>query len=162
MALLRACDAAALARAVLRSCEIKAQVVAADERESGLRATLNFGHTFGHAIEAGAGYGQWLHGEAVAAGMVMAADLSVRLGMLDAAALIRLERAIASAGLPTVGPAWSPDRYIELMRVDKKASQGVPRFVLLDGLGRALMRTVPEAALRETLSTRARASTTGH
>ncbi len=162
MALLRSFNAAALARAVLRSCEIKAQVVAADERESGLRATLNFGHTFGHAIEAGAGYGQWLHGEAVAAGMVMAADLSMRLGMLDAAELARLERAIAAAGLPTAGPAWSPDRYIELMRVDKKASQGVPRFVLLDGLGRALMRTVPEAALRETLSARVRASTTGH
>jgi 3-dehydroquinate synthase len=86
----------------------------------------------------------------------------MRLGMLDAAELARLERAIAAAGLPTAGPAWPPDRYIELMRVDKKASQGVPRFVLLDGLGRALMRTVPEAALRETLSARVRALTTGH
>lgn len=154
MALLLARDGQALARAVLRSCEIKAQVVAADERESGLRATLNFGHTFGHAIEAGAGYGQWLHGEAVGAGMVMAADLSSRLGMLDAASLARLERMISAAGLPTMGPAWTPDRYIELMRVDKKASQGVPRFVLLDGLGRALVRAVPEPALRETLQTR--------
>lgn len=152
MPMLTACDGPALARAVLRSCEIKAQVVAADERESGLRATLNFGHTFGHAIEAGAGYGQWLHGEAVGAGMVMAADLSVRLGMLESGARDRLVRTIAAAGLPTAGPAWTADRYIELMRVDKKASQGVPRFVLLDGLGRALMRSAPEALVRETLA----------
>jgi 3-dehydroquinate synthase len=158
MTLLRAYDGEALARAVLRSCEIKASVVAADERESGLRATLNFGHTFGHAIEAGAGYGHWLHGEAVAAGMVMGADLSVRLGLLDPASLARLERTVTAAGLPTTGPAWSPDRYIELMRVDKKASQGVPRFVLLDGLGRALVRAVPEAARRETLQARASAA----
>jgi 3-dehydroquinate synthase len=148
---LRACDSLALAAAVLRSCEIKAAVVAADEREAGVRATLNFGHTFGHAIEAGLGYGRWLHGEAVGAGMVMAADLSRRLGMLDAGAAGRLRDTIGAAGLPVRGPAWAPERYVELMGVDKKAQQGTPRFVLLEGLGKATLQRVPEAPLRETL-----------
>ena len=151
MGALRAGEPQALARAVLRSCEIKAQVVGADERESGLRAILNFGHTFGHAIEAGAGYGQWLHGEAVGAGMVMAADLSHRLGMIDAAVTRRLRSAIASAGLPVTGPAWPPERYLELMSVDKKAQQGVPKFVLLESLGRAVVQRAPAEAVRETL-----------
>ncbi|MCL4184742.1 MAG: 3-dehydroquinate synthase [Burkholderiaceae bacterium] len=151
LAALRACDPQALAAAVLRSCEIKAAVVAADEREAGLRATLNFGHTFGHAIEAGLGYGQWLHGEAVGAGMVMAADLSRRLGMLDAAAASRLRETIDAAGLPVRGPAWAPERYVELMGVDKKAQQGTPRFVLLERLGKATLQRVPDAPLRATL-----------
>jgi 3-dehydroquinate synthase len=151
LAALRACDPQALAAAVLRSCEIKAAVVAADEREAGLRATLNFGHTFGHAIEAGAGYGQWLHGEAVGAGMVMAADLSRRLGMLDAAAADRLRETVCAAGLPVRGPAWAPERYVELMGVDKKAQQGTPRFVLLERLGKATLQRVPDAPLRATL-----------
>ena len=141
----------ALADAIVRSCEIKAEVVAADEREGGVRATLNFGHTFGHAIEAGLGFGNWLHGEAVGAGMVMAADLSRRLGELDAASFARLRAAIAAARLPVAGPAWEPGKYIELMAVDKKAERGIPKFVLLAGLGNALVRTVPEAELRATL-----------
>lgn len=148
---LRERDSEALARAVVRSCEIKAQVVGADERESGLRAILNFGHTFGHAIEAGAGYGQWLHGEAVGAGMVMASDLSQRLGLIDPAVADRVRQAVARAGLPTEGPAWSPQRYVELMSVDKKARQGVPKFVLLASLGRALVREAPSEALIATL-----------
>ncbi|HUN98369.1 MAG TPA: 3-dehydroquinate synthase, partial [Bradyrhizobium sp.] len=102
---LNACEPQALAEAVKRSCEIKASVVAADEREGGLRAILNFGHTFGHAIEAGLGYGEWLHGEAVGCGMAMAADLSVRLGYLDDAARQRLVAVIAAARLPTRAPA---------------------------------------------------------
>jgi 3-dehydroquinate synthase len=151
MARLRAGDPAALAAAVLRSCEIKAQVVGADERESGLRAILNFGHTFGHAIEAGAGYGQWLHGEAVGAGMVMAADLSHRLGLVDAAVPARLRESVAAAGLPTQGPNWPAERYVELMSVDKKASQGIPKFVLLEALGRAVVRTAPADLVHQTL-----------
>ena len=149
---LMACDAAALVAAIVRSCEIKAEVVAADEREGGVRATLNFGHTFGHAIEAGLGFGTWLHGEAVGAGMVMAADLSRRLGMLDAGSFERLRAAIAAAHLPVAGPAWDPGRYLELMAIDKKAEQGIPQFVLLAGLGQALVRSAPEPELRATLA----------
>ncbi len=150
-ALLR-CEPAPMAAAIARSCEIKAAVVGADEREAGLRASLNFGHTFGHAIEAGLGYGRWLHGEAVGAGMVMAAELSQRLGLLDGADCARLRAAIEAARLPTSAPHWSAERWLELMSVDKKAEQGIPKFVLLDGLGRTVVRRVPEAALRETLA----------
>ncbi len=152
LAALRACDGAALADAILRSCEIKAAVVAADEREAGLRATLNFGHTFGHAIEAGLGYGHWLHGEAVGAGMVMAADLSCRVGLLDAPSFERLRGTIAAAGLPVRGPAWPFERYLELMSVDKKARQGTPEFVLLERFGATRVQSVAEAQLRATLA----------
>ncbi|MEN9316807.1 MAG: hypothetical protein RIS35_3200 [Pseudomonadota bacterium] len=145
-------DTGALARAVARSCEIKADVVGQDERESGLRAILNFGHTFGHAIEAGMGYGEWLHGEAVGAGMVMAAELSHRLGLIDAAARDRLRATIQAARLPVRGPAWAPERYVELMSVDKKAEQGTPKFVLLEALGRACVRRAPDEAVRASLS----------
>jgi 3-dehydroquinate synthase len=137
-------DDDAIAYAVRRSCELKAAVVASDERESGLRAILNFGHTFGHAIEAGMGYGAWLHGEAVSAGMVMAADLSERLGLLHRADANRIGQLIAAAGLPSEGPKISPARYLELMRVDKKSEGGHIRFVLLDGLGRACVRAAPD------------------
>ncbi len=133
-------DAAALAHVVLRSCELKAQVVAADEREAGRRAILNFGHTFGHAIEAGVGYGEWLHGEAVAAGMVMAAELSVRAGSLRSEDARRVKALIARAGLPVRGPKLAAERYLELMQVDKKATGGRLRFILLDGLGSATLR----------------------
>ncbi len=153
---LRAGDPAALAHAVKRSCEIKADVVGQDEREGGLRAILNFGHTFGHAIEAGMGYGAWLHGEGVGCGMVMAARLSERLGLLDAAAVARLTRLIERAGLPVVGPvldaADNAGRYLELMRVDKKAEAGEIKFVLIDGLGRAVVRGAPDALVREVIA----------
>jgi 3-dehydroquinate synthase len=132
-------DRAALEHAVLRSCELKAQVVAADERESGLRAILNFGHTFGHAIEAGAGYGEWLHGEAVAAGMVMASELSVRAGTLRREDAERVKALIGRAGLPLRAPKLPLERYLELMQVDKKAAGGRMRFILLEGLGRAAL-----------------------
>jgi shikimate kinase / 3-dehydroquinate synthase len=134
-------DRAALEHAVRCSCELKAAVVAADERESGLRAILNFGHTFGHAIEAGAGYGEWLHGEAVAAGMVMAAELSERAGTLRREDAERVKALIGRAGLPLRGPKLPLERYLELMQVDKKAAGGKMRFVLLEGLGRAVLRT---------------------
>jgi 3-dehydroquinate synthase len=148
-------DTAALAHAVHRSCEIKAAVVGQDERESGLRAILNFGHTFGHAIEAGLGYGHWLHGEAVGCGMVMAADLSARLGLVDAAYAQRIARLIGRAGLPQRGPALGAERYLELMRVDKKAQGGEIRFVLLDGPGRAVLRAAPDTLVREVLASHA-------
>jgi 3-dehydroquinate synthase len=152
---LMACDRTALAHAVKRSCEIKAWVVGQDERESGLRAILNFGHTFGHAIEAGLGYGQWLHGEAVGCGMVMAAHLSHRLGLVDASFVIRLTALIKKAALPVVGPVLSESdnagRYLELMRVDKKAEAGEIRFVVIDGPGRAIMRSAPDAVVREVI-----------
>jgi 3-dehydroquinate synthase len=148
-------DADALAHAVRRSCEIKAWVVGQDERESGLRAILNFGHTFGHAIESGLGYGQWLHGEAVACGMVMAADLSARLGLVSADFALRLTRLIERAGLPVRGPALGPERYLELMRVDKKAQGGEIRFVLIDAPGRAVVRAAPDALVREVLAANA-------
>ncbi|MCL4744863.1 MAG: 3-dehydroquinate synthase [Burkholderiaceae bacterium] len=149
---IRAGDSTALAAAVAGSCEIKARVVAHDEREAGLRAILNFGHTFGHAIESGLGYGEWLHGEAVGAGMVMGADLSRRLGMIGGGEFERLVAAIAAAGLPRAGPAWSADRYLELMSVDKKAERGTPKFVLLEAIGLACVRRVPEDAVRATLA----------
>jgi 3-dehydroquinate synthase len=147
-------DAAALTYAVERSCRNKAEIVAADERESGERALLNLGHTFGHAIEVATGYGTWLHGEAVAAGMCMAADLSLRLGWIDRPTFLQLENLLATAGLPTRGPASvSVDTMLDLMAVDKKADAGRIRLILLKGLGQALVTAeYPAAALRETLA----------
>jgi 3-dehydroquinate synthase len=152
---LMARDVNALAHAVQRSCEIKAHVVGQDEREAGLRAILNFGHTFGHAIEAGMGYGAWLHGEAVGCGMVMAATLSQRLGLVDAAFVQRLTALISRAKLPIRGPVLDAQdnagRYLEFMRVDKKAEAGDIKFVLIDGPGQAVMRGAPEALVREVI-----------
>src|SRR5579864_997933 len=130
-------DAAALTHAIHRSCAIKAGIVAADEREAGERALLNFGHTFGHAIEAAQGYGEWLHGEAVAAGMVCAAKLSERVCGFDPVEAQRLVKLIAAAGLPTMPPTINADRWVELMRRDKKVERGAMRFVVLDRLGHA-------------------------
>ncbi len=149
---LRARDPSALAYAVQRSCEIKAWVVGQDERESGLRAILNFGHTFGHAIETGLGYGEWLHGEAVACGMVMASDLSVRLGLMPEAFLHRMSALIERAGLPVKAPASiGVARFMDLMRVDKKAEDGEIRFVLIERLGQAVMRTAPDALVADVI-----------
>ena len=148
---LMAKDETCLTHAIVRSCEIKAEVVAGDERESGQRAILNFGHTFGHAIEAGMGYGAWLHGEAVGAGMVLAADLSQRLGMLSAEDVARIRAVVQAAGLPIEPPKLGVDRMIEMMKLDKKAEAGQIKFILLDGIGRAVIQAVPEEVLRETL-----------
>ncbi len=148
-------EPAALAHAIRRSCEIKAEVVGQDERETGLRAILNFGHTFGHAIESGLGYGQWLHGEGVGCGMVMAARLSQRLGGVDAAFVERLRTLVQRAGLPVIGPKLAPDdsagRYLELMRVDKKAEAGELRFVVIDTPGSAAVRAAPDTLVREVI-----------
>ncbi len=132
-------DPETLAEAVERSCRNKAEVVAADETEQGERATLNLGHTFGHAIETGLGYGQWLHGEAVAAGTIMAAELSRRLGWLTEDEVARVRLIHEKAGLPVRGPALGADRYLELMSHDKKVSDGTLRLVLLKGVGRAVI-----------------------
>ena len=151
-------DPAALAHAVKRCCEIKAWVVSQDEREAGLRAILNFGHTFGHAIEAGLGYGAWLHGEAVGCGMVMAAQLSQSLGLVDAAFVTRLTVLIKKAGLPTVAPALAltaqanADRYLELMRVDKKAEAGEIKFILINQPGQCVVQSAPDAMVREVIA----------
>ena len=146
---------AVLAHAVQRSVEIKAWVVSHDEKESGLRAILNFGHTFGHAMEAGMGYGNWLHGEGVAAGMVMAAELSQRLGMVDRNFVARLRNLIERAGLPVRGAVIDAQdnagRYLELMRVDKKSEAGEIRFVLIDGAGKAVVKSAPDALVREVI-----------
>ena len=145
-------EPAALAHAVKRSCEIKAAVVGQDEREAGLRAILNFGHTFGHAIESGLGYGEWLHGEAVGCGMVLAAHLSERLGGIDAAFVERLTALVRRAGLPVVAPALGAERYLALMRVDKKSEAGEIRFVVIDKPGSAVVRGAPDAMVREVLA----------
>ena len=151
MGALRAGDSIALSIAVRRSCEIKAAVVAADERESGRRAILNFGHTFGHAIEAGLGYGRWLHGEAVGCGMLMAARLSQRMGLIEPEFVARLVELVSSAGLPVTAPDLGVDRYFELMRVDKKAASGEIRFVIIKGPGDAVLGTAPLEIVAEVL-----------
>ncbi len=155
LAALLARDPPALAHAIKRSCEIKAWVVGQDEREQGLRAILNFGHTFGHAIESGLGYGEWLHGEAVGCGMVMAAHLSQRLDLVDKAFVERLVKLIARAGLPVKGPKLSgidnAGRYLDLMQVDKKSEAGEIRFVLIEGPGKAKVGTAPDALVREVI-----------
>jgi 3-dehydroquinate synthase len=146
-------EAEALAYAIERSCLNKAEVVATDERESGPRALLNFGHTFGHAIEAGAGYGTWLHGEAVGAGMLLATRLSQRLGLVAAEEVKRVGALLRHAGLPLDPPEFGLERYLELMGHDKKVADGRIRFVLLKRIGEAFVTDqVPRAALAETLS----------
>jgi 3-dehydroquinate synthase len=146
-------DPSTLTHAIGESCRIKAEVVAADERETGARALLNFGHTFGHAIEAAAGYGAWLHGEAVAAGMVLAADLSCRVTGLAADDAVRIARVLARARLPQKPPAIPPGRWLELMARDKKTAGGALRFVLLESLGCAVVRSgVDEATLRAVIA----------
>ncbi len=138
----------ALAYAVYRSCENKAEVVAADERESGERALLNLGHTFGHAIETGLGYGEWLHGEAIAAGTLIAAELSKRLGWIDGASVARIESLFLRAGLPVYGAPLGATRYLELMRHDKKVQDGKLRLVLLADIGKGV---IFDAAEEETI-----------
>lgn len=144
----------AMIRAISGSCRIKSNIVAQDEKESGVRALLNFGHTFGHAIEAAVGYGEWLHGEAVGTGMVMAADLSMRLGRCSAEDAMRLKQLVSAAGLPLVPPQVPAEDFVALMARDKKATDSGLRFVLLDGgLGKTeLVSGVSEAVVAETLA----------
>lgn len=153
MAGLLARDRDCLTSVVHRCCEIKAEMVSADETEGGIRALLNLGHTFGHAIEAGLGFGTWLHGEAVAAGLCLAADLSARLGRISGNDVRRIERLVASARLPIRAPsALSAERMVELMSLDKKVKGGKLRLVLLDAIGKAALEgDFDGAALKETL-----------
>jgi len=140
MPALRAREPDVLAEAIERSCVDKANLVAADEREHGVRALLNLGHTFGHAIETGMGYGNWLHGEAIACGMVMAADLSQRSGWLSAQDVERIKTLLVAAGLPITAPkGMTVEQFMTLMAVDKKVQNGVIRLVLLQGIGKAVI-----------------------
>jgi 3-dehydroquinate synthase len=145
-------DTAALQFAVARCCQNKAKVVGVDERERGERALLNLGHTFGHAIENGMGYGVWLHGEAVAAGTIMATDLSQRMGWLSAADVARVRKLFERSGLPVVAPKLGADKYMQLMGLDKKVEGGKIRFVLLKSLGHGVITdAVPQVLLEQTL-----------
>ena len=151
---LRAHDATALTDAIAGSCEIKASIVARDEREAGERDVLNLGHTFGHAIEAMTGYSRWLHGEAVGCGLVLAAELSCLLGSLAAPDVRAIEQAVVRAGLPTRVDGLSALNAIEAMRSDKKAEAGEIRFIVLDRIGHATQRAVPQAVLLQALTSR--------
>ena len=145
-------DPAALAHAVRRSCELKAAIVGRDETERGERALLNLGHTFGHAIESATGYGQWLHGEAVAAGMAMAARMSRECGLLGGEALGRITRVLERSGLPSRIPDVKPDVLLTHMRMDKKVQAGRIRLILLRGIGSAFVAAdYDEAALHRSL-----------
>jgi len=147
-------DPVALGEAIVRSCRNKADVVAADERESGERALLNLGHTFGHAIENGMGYGVWLHGEAVAAGALLAADLSKRLGWLNAEDIARIDAIHRAANLPIEAPDLGVERYLDLMGLDKKVADGHIRLILLRAIGQAVFTgDYPAEQLRATLAT---------
>jgi 3-dehydroquinate synthase len=132
-------DSSALTEAVHRSCANKSAVVAADEKENGERALLNLGHTFGHAIETGMGYGEWLHGEAVAAGTLMAVELSHQLNLLSNAEVERVEALFLRAGLPVQGPSLPVATYLELMQHDKKVLDGKLRLVLMNAIGQAVL-----------------------
>ena len=146
-------DPEAITHAVIESCRIKAEIVATDECETGERALLNFGHTFGHAIETAAGYGSWLHGEAVAAGMVLATVLSQRLTGLSSKEAARLQHLLVRAQLPTDPPRMAVDRWLNVMLRDKKTEAGTRRYILLEALGRAVVCTgATESDLRATLA----------
>lgn len=150
---LKSRDPLALAYAIERSCQDKADVVAKDETEQGVRALLNLGHTFGHAIETGMGYGNWLHGEAIATGMLMAADLSARMGWMSESDVARIKALFEQAGLPVTGPqGMSPQQFMDLMAVDKKVQDGVIRLILLKGIGKAVISDdYDKAKLQQTL-----------
>jgi 3-dehydroquinate synthase len=152
VAALRALDPDAITHAIRRSCELKAQVVSQDERESGLRALLNFGHTFGHAIESGLGYGKWLHGEAVGCGMVQAAELSALAQGLPRADVERVRALVQAIGCPIEPPVMDTEHWIELMQVDKKTEGGRLRFIVLSAIGQAKFLPIPLEEVRQVLN----------
>lgn len=155
---LRALDAQAITYAIQRSCELKAYVVSQDERETGLRAILNLGHTFGHAIESGLGYGKWLHGEAVGCGMIQAAELSALTQGLPPSDVERVRAIVQAIGCPVTPPDLGMQRWLELMKVDKKTEGGQLRFVLLKAIGTACVESVPTQALKQVLENAASAA----
>lgn len=148
---LSALDHQTVAEVVAGSCEIKADVVSRDETEKGERAKLNLGHTFGHAIEKLCGFGTWLHGEAVGAGLVLAAQTSVALGKMSEADALRVEKLVQCAHLPVRIPGLSAQAAIDAMKGDKKSTKGVPKFILPEGIGSAVIQEVPEEVIREVL-----------
>lgn len=153
MSALMALDTAVASYAIYRSCQNKAEVVAADEHEQGERALLNLGHTFGHAIENAMGYGVWLHGEAVATGTVMAADLSQRMGWLNQAQITRIKTIMQAAKLPIEAPDLGVEEYLRLMQLDKKVSDGRIRLILQQDIGKAIITADYDAdKLKQTLS----------
>ena len=149
---LKALDTEAISYAIHRSCELKAYVVGEDEKETGLRAILNLGHTFGHAIETALGYGEWLHGEAVGCGMVQAAELSAQTLGLPREDVERIRNLVKAIGCPTQAPNLGTNKWIELMQIDKKSEGGKIKFVLLPKIGEAIVRTVPSEDLGIALS----------
>jgi 3-dehydroquinate synthase len=153
IAALMALEENLISEAIYRSCHNKAEVVARDEHESGERALLNLGHTFGHAIENAMGYGVWLHGEAVAAGTMLAADLSQRMGWLTAAQVKRMHDLLSQAKLPLDAPKLGAEKYLDLMQMDKKVADGKIRLVLQQGIGSSVITSDYDAQkLKETLS----------
>lgn len=153
IAKLMALDEAAISEAIFRSCQNKAEVVARDEHENGERALLNLGHTFGHAVENAMGYGVWLHGEAVAAGTMMAADLSQRMGWLSANEVARMHALLSAANLPLDAPKLGAEKYLELMQLDKKVSDGKIRLILQQAIGQSVITSDYDAdKLKATLS----------
>ncbi len=145
-------DPIILNEAIQRSCENKAEIVASDEKEKGIRALLNLGHTFGHAIENGMGYGVWLHGEAVAAGTVLAAELSRRMKLISETDVNRIRKIFKQAGLPVSAPKMPAEKYLQLMTLDKKVDAGKTRFIVLNRIGEAMMRAdIPPAMLTDTI-----------
>ena len=156
MSALLACDRDTLTEVIIACCRIKAELVAADERETGDRALLNLGHTFGHAIETAAGYGEWLHGEAVAVGMVLAAEMSQRLGWLESHEVDQIRELLVRANLPVdPPPGMSAEDFLSHMKRDKKVSDGRIRLVLLESIGRAkLVSDYPDSVLHEVLNRR--------
>lgn len=154
---LMALEESAISEAIYRSCQNKAEVVARDEHENGERALLNLGHTFGHAIENAMGYGVWLHGEAVAAGTMLAADFSQRLGWLTAAEVARIHALLSKARLPLDAPKLGAEKYLDLMQMDKKVADGKIRLVLQQGIGKSVITSDYDAEkLKETLSKKPR------
>jgi len=150
---LMALDESSIGEAIYRSCQNKADVVARDEHETGERALLNLGHTFGHAIENAMGYGVWLHGEAVAAGTMMAADLSARMGWLKPEDVKRINALLTAANLPLEAPKLGVEKYLDLMQLDKKVADGKIRLVLQQGIGKSVITSdYDEKKLKETLS----------
>src|SRR5690606_17820166 len=152
VAQLVALGADALAYAIARCCELKAQVVSEDEKETGLRAILNLGHTFGHAIEAGLGFGTWLHGEAVACGLVQAAVLSGKVLGLPETDIARVRALVHAIGCPDIAPDFGASTWLDLMQGDKKTEGGEIRYVLMSAIGKAQVRAAPLKLVQETLS----------
>jgi 3-dehydroquinate synthase len=154
LAAIQAQDRVILTKMIAHCCKMKVDIVGQDEKEQGIRATLNLGHTFGHAIESGLGFGVWLHGEAVAAGMMLAAEASYLLGYLTDEAVERIKRLLLAVGLPVKSPDLGFEVWMQHMSHDKKCQDGHLPFVLMKGIGHAVLERLPEVILRQILTGR--------